>query len=190
MTHLFVLHTILEYVLDNQTACLTQGNFMPYPVQGLVDFRHDLWRLTAPPELEQLLPNMTCIAVDHCLWDSAEKLIDHDSFMLFGNTVKGLLNNMTSKGVHAQVEGVASYRISDCDNLVGSTMLKTPLNEEVAESIYHERIGLADNGLDDVVLLLSRPNLELLLEKDGRLLVVVANDFVHNVFPVARDILV
>lgn len=133
---------------------------------------------------------MTCIAVDHCLWDSAEKLIDHDSFMLFGNTVKGLLNNMASKGVHAQVEGVASYCIGDCDNLVGSTMLKTPLNEKVAESINHERIGLADNGLDDVVLLLSRPNLELLLEKDGRLLVVVANDFVHNVFPIARDILV
>jgi len=64
-------------------------------------------------------------------------------------------------------------------------MLKTALNEKVAESVYHQRIRLADNCLDNVVFLFSRTHFELLLQENGRLLIVVANYLVHNVFPVA-----
>lgn len=116
--------------------------------------------------------------------------MNHDSFMLLGNTVKGLLDNVAPKGVHAQVEGISSYRIGNCDHLLRSAVFEATLNKEIAKSVDHEWVSLTNDGLDDVVLLLCRPNLEFLLKEDRRLLVIVANNFVHNVFPVARDILV
>lgn len=190
VSHLFFLHTILEYVLNNQATCLTQSHFMPHAAKGLIHFYHDLWRLAVPTELEQLLPDMACIAMNDRLWNPAEELVNHDSFMLLRNTVKGLLDNMTPKGVHAQIQSVASYRIGDCNDLLGSPMFETTLNKKIAKPVYHEWVSLTDDGLDDVVLLLCCPNLEFLLEEDRCLLVVIANNFVHNVFPVARDIFV
>lgn len=163
---------------------------MPNPTQGFVDFRHDLWRVTTPTKLEQLLPDMTCVAMNHRLWNPAEKFVDHDNFVLLGNTVEGLLDNMAPEGVHAQIECVASGRIGNCNDLLGSTMLETTLDEKIAESVHHERVGLANNSLNDVVSLVGCPYLQLLLEKNGRLLVVIADDLVHYVFPVTRDILI
>lgn len=163
---------------------------MPHAAKGFIHFDHDLRRLAVPTELEQLLPDMACIAMNYRLWNSAEELVNHDSFVLLGNTVKGLLNNMAPEGVHAQIESVASYRIGNCNHLLRSPMFETTLNKKVAKSVYHEWVSLTDDGLNNVVLLLCRPNLELLLEEDRRLLVVIANNLVHNVFPVARDIFV
>jgi hypothetical protein len=69
-------------------------------------------------------------------------------------------------------------------------VLKASLNEEVSKAIDHQRVGLRHNGFNNVVLLLGRADLELLLQENGRLLVVVADDLVYDVFPVAVDIAV
>lgn len=166
VSHLFLLNTILEYILNNQATCLAQSNFMPHSAKGLVDFHHDLWGLAVPTKLEQLLPDMACITMNYRFRYPAEELVNHNSFMFLWDTVKGLLDNVTPKGVHAQIEGIASYRIGNCNHLLGSAMFETTLNKKVAKSVYHEWVSLTDDGLDDVVLLLCRPNLEFLLQED------------------------
>ncbi len=69
-------------------------------------------------------------------------------------------------------------------------MLEASLDKEIAESVDHERVGLGDDGLDDLVLLLRSADLELLLEEDRSLLVVVADNLVNDVLPVAVDVAV
>ncbi len=64
-------------------------------------------------------------------------------------------------------------------------MLKASLDQEVAEAVDHQWIGLCHNRLDDVILLLSCADLELLLKEDRSLLIIVAHDLVNNVLPVA-----
>src|SRR5690606_493482 len=64
------------------------------------------------------------------------------------------------------------------------------LHQKVAKAIDHQRIGLGNNGLYDVVLLLRRPDLEFLLQEYGCLLIIIADDLVDDVLPVASDITV
>ena len=69
-------------------------------------------------------------------------------------------------------------------------MLKAALHEEVAEAVDHQRIRLCNDGLYDLILLLRRADLELLLQEDGGLLIIVADDLVDNVFPVTAHVAV
>lgn len=69
-------------------------------------------------------------------------------------------------------------------------MLKAALDEEVAEAVDHERIGLLNDGLDDLILLLLGADLQLLLQEDGGLLIVAVDDLVDNVLPVAGHVAV
>lgn len=64
-------------------------------------------------------------------------------------------------------------------------MLEASLDQEVTKAVDHERVGLRDNCLHDVILLLSGSNLKLLLKEDRSLLVIIAHDLVDDVFPVA-----
>ena len=66
-------------------------------------------------------------------------------------------------------------------------MLEATLNQKIAKAINHERIGLSNNGFDDIILLLCSTNFELLLEENRSLLVIIANNLVDNVLPVAVD---
>jgi hypothetical protein len=74
--------------------------------------------------------------------------------------------------------------------LFGGAVFKAALDEEIAKPIYHERICLTSNGLDDIEFLFSCADFELLLKEDGCLLVITANDLVNDVFPIARDVLI
>lgn len=163
---------------------------MPHTSKGFVHFGHDLRRLVVPTQLEQLLPDMTGVPVNHGLWDSPQELMNHDSFVLLWNTIEGLLDDMASKWIHGQAQCITLDCISNGDHLVRRPMLETALNEKVAESIDHQRISLAYDRLDNVKLLFNCSDLEFLLEKDGSLLVIVTDNLVHNVLPVAGDILV
>jgi hypothetical protein len=69
-------------------------------------------------------------------------------------------------------------------------VLKATLHEEVAKAVDHQRMGLKNDRIHNLVLLIGRTDLKLLLQKDGSLLVVVANNLVHNVLPVAVDVAV
>ena len=69
---LFFFNAVLEDVLNDQAASLTQSNLMPHATKSLVHLEHDLRRLATPSELEQLLPDMTCIAVNNSVWDTTE----------------------------------------------------------------------------------------------------------------------
>ena len=64
-------------------------------------------------------------------------------------------------------------------------MLEATLHEEISEAVDHQRISLGNNSFNDLVLLLRCANFELLLQEDGGLLVIVANDLVDDIFPVA-----
>lgn len=66
-------------------------------------------------------------------------------------------------------------------------MLEASLDEKVAKAIDHEWIGLGNNRFNDVEFLLWRSNLELLLKEDRCLLVVVADNLVNDILPVAVD---
>lgn len=110
--------------------------------------------------------------------------MDHDGLVVLWDRIKCLLYNVTSEGIHGQVQGIASNGLCNLDNLFRSTMLKTALNKKVTKAVHHQGIGLSNNRFNNVVLLLGRADLQLLLEEDGGLLIVVANNFVDNVLPV------
>jgi hypothetical protein len=46
---------------------------------------------------------------------------------------------------------------------------------------------LCNNSLNYIILLLSSANFELLLEEDGSLLIIIADDFIDNILPVTID---
>ena len=69
-------------------------------------------------------------------------------------------------------------------------MLEAPLDQKVSEAVDHKRVGLRNDCFDDLILLIGRANLELLLEEDGCLLVIVADDLVDDILPVAIDVAV
>jgi len=187
---LVILEAVLEDVLNNKTASLAEGNLVPHAAESLIDILHDLGRGVAPAELEQLLPNVASIAVNNRLRDAAQELVDHDGLVFLGNTVESLLDHMAAEGIHAEVESVAANSTGNGDDLLRSAVLKAALDQEVAEAVDHERIGLIDDGLDDLILLLLGADLELLLQEDGGLLVVAVDDLVDNVLPVAAHVAV
>ena len=184
---LLLFNAVLEDVLNNETAGLAKSNLMPHATKSLVDLEHDLRRFATPAELEQLLPDMTSIAVDDSIWDASKQLTDHVSFVVLRHRVESLLDDMTAEWVHTQGDDIAMNGIGDSNDLVWSAVLEASLNKEIAEAIDHERVCLADDGFDDLVLLLCGADLELLLQEDGCLLVIVADDFIDNIFPITRD---
>jgi len=128
---------------------------------------------------------MTSISVNDCVGNSPKQLADHVSLVAFRNRVESLLYDMAAEWVHTQRDDIAMNGISDSNDLVGRAMLETSLNKEVAKSVDHERVSLVDDGFHDLELLLSSANLQLLLQEDGSLLIVVADDLVDNILPVA-----
>jgi len=187
---LVILKAVLEDVLNDKTASLAEGDLVPHAVESLVDVLHDLGRSVGPAELEQLLPDVASVAVNNRLRDAAKKLVDHGGLVLLRNTVESLLNDVAAKWIHAQVESVAADSASNGDDLFRSAVLKAALDEEVAEAVDHESIGLFDDGLDDIILLLLGADLELLLQEDGGLLIVAVDNLVDNVLPVAAHVAV
>ena len=186
-TYLVLLQAVLEDVLDDQTTSLTKGDLVPHPTKCLVDILHDLWRRLGPAKLEKLLPDVASIAVNDGLWNAAKQLVNHDGLVVLWNGIKGLLNNVASKSIHGQVESVATDGLSDLDDLLRSSVLEAPLNEKVTEAVDHQWISLGNNGLNNVILLLSGTDLELLLKEDRSLLIIVADNLVDDVLPVAVD---
>lgn len=67
-------------------------------------------------------------------------------------------------------------------------MLEATLDEEVAETVDHKWVGLVDDGLNDLELLLRCAKFQLLLKEDGSLLVIAAHDLVDDVAPVAAHV--
>lgn len=189
-TNLVIFQAILEDVLDHQTSSLSKGNLVPHTTKRFVDELHDLRRTLTPSQLEQLLPNMTSISVDDSFGNAAEQLVDHDGLVVLRDGVKSLLDNVAAKWIHRQIQRVAADCFGNLDDLLRGAVLEAALNEEVAEPVNHERIGLGNNGLDNLVLLLGCADLELLLQEDRRLLIVVADNLVDNVLPVAVDVAV
>lgn len=187
-TDLVLFQTILEDVLDNETARLAQSDLVPHALQSLVDVLHDLGRRVRPAKFEQLLPDMACIAMDDSLGDPTEQLVHHDGLVLLWHRIEGLLDDMAAKRIHREVECVATDRFSNLDDLLRSSVLEASLDQEITKPVDHERVGLGHDCLDNVVLLLGGADLQLLLQEDGGLLVVVADNFVDDVLPVACNI--
>lgn len=188
--YLVIFQAVLKDVLHDQTASLSQGHLVPHAPERIIDVLHNLrWRL-CPTEFKELLPNVASVAVDHCLGDSTQKFMDHDCLVVLWDRVKGFLNDMAAKRVHRETQSVSTNSLSNLDDLFGSAVFKATLHQEVTEAIDHQRIGLGHDGLHDFVLLFRSTNLQLLLQKDGCLLVIVADDLVNDVLPVAVDIAV
>ena len=130
---------------------------------------------------------MACVAMNDRLRNTTQKLMHHDSFVVLGHSIKGLLNDMASERIHAETQSIATDGISNSDDLLWGSMLEATLHQEVAEAVDHQRIGLGNNSFDYLILLLDGANFELLLQEDRGLLVIVANDLVDYVLPVAGD---
>jgi hypothetical protein len=184
---LLFLNTVLEDVLDNQTASLAQSNLMPHSTKCLIDLEHDLRRLPTPAELEQLLPHMTSIAVNDSVRNASKQFPNHISLVVLWNRVEGLLDDVATERIHAESDDVAVNGISNGDDLLRSAVLEAALNQEVAEAVDHERVCLVDDGVDNVIFLVGSADFEFLLQEDGGLLVVAADDLIDNVLPITRD---
>lgn len=113
--------------------------------------------------------------------------MDHDGFVLLGNGVERFLDHMASKGIHTQAQSVPANGIGDCHDLFWRAVLEAALDQEVPKTVDHQRVGLRNDGFDDLILLLHCTHFEFLLKEDRGLLVIVAYNLVYNVFPIARD---
>ena len=133
--------------------------------------------------------------------------MNHGGFVLFGDSIESFLDDMATESIHAQGKNIATNSTGNCNDLsrvsqnswytrcvingtylFRSTVLEAALNKKVAEAIDHKRICLSNDRLNDFEFLFHSANLELLLKKDRRLLIIVADNFVNDVLPVASDI--
>lgn len=112
----------------------------------------------------------------------------HDCFVVFGDRIKSLLYHMASKWIHGEVESVSADSFSNFDDLFRSTMLKAALNKKISKSVHHQWVRLGDNGFDNFVLLLWGAHFQLLLQENGSLLVIIADNLVNDVLLVAVDV--
>lgn len=108
---------------------------MPHTTESLVDVLHNLRRRLSPAKLEKLLPNVTSIAMDHSLRNTAKQFVNHNGLVILRDRVKGFLNHVTAEGVHGEIQCIAANGLSNLDDLFGSAMLETALNQEIAEAI-------------------------------------------------------
>ena len=90
----------------------------------------------------------------------------HDGLEFFWDTIESLLNHMTAKSIHAEGECISPDRVGNGDDLIWCAVFEAALDEEVAETVGHERKSLRNDGLNDVILLILCAKFELLLEKD------------------------
>lgn len=182
---LLIFDTVLENVLHDKTSSFAQGDLMPHASQSFVDLQHDLWWLATPAQFEQFLPDMTCVTMDDGVRDAAKQFAHHVSLVILRDGIKCLLDDVTTERIHAQRDNISVNGIGNCDDLIWGAMLEAALNKEVAETIDHEGVSLIDNGFDDLELLLCSADLELLLEEDAGLLIIVTDNLVNNILPVA-----
>ena len=136
---------------------------MPHTSQCFIDEIHDLGGSFRPSKFKKLLPYMARVAMNDSLRDPSKELMDHDSFVVLGNRVECFLDDMASEGVHRKVESISTDSFGNLNHLLGCTVLKAALNQEIAESIDHKRICLRDDSFNDLVLLLRSADFELLL---------------------------
>jgi hypothetical protein len=115
---------------------------VPHTTEGLVDILHNLRRRLGPAKLEKLLPDVASIAMDDGLRDTAKELMDHNGLVVLGDRVKGLLNHMTAKGIHGEVQGIASNGLSNLDDLFRSTMFEATLDQEIAEAVDLDSVSI------------------------------------------------
>jgi hypothetical protein len=158
---------------------------MPHTTKSFINVFHDLWWGFGPAKLEKFLPDVASITVNDSLWDSAKKFMNHDSLVIFRNRVKCLLDDMASKSIHREIQGITTDSLCNLNDLLRCSVFEATLHEEIAKTVNHQCISLSNNGFDNVELLLISANFKLLLKEDGCLLVIIANDFVNNVLPVA-----
>ena len=164
-----------------------RANLMPHSAKSFIDIFHDLRRRFGPAKLEKLLPDMASISMNYSLWNTTKKLMNHDSLVVFRDGIECFLDDVTAESIHGEVQSVTPNGFSNLDNLLRNSVFKAALNQEVAKAIDHQWIGLSSNCLNDVILLLSRTNLELLLQEYGSLLIIVAHNLINNILPVAVD---
>lgn len=124
------------------------------------------------------------------LRDAAEKLVNHDSLVILGHRVESLLDNMAAERVHGKAKCVATNCFRNLDDLLRGAVLETTLDEKVTEAIDHQWMGLKNDSVHNLILLVGCADLELLLEKDGGLLVIIAYYLVDNVLPIAIHVAV
>lgn len=101
--------------------------------------------------------------MDDSFGDSAKEFMHHNSLVLFWDTIKRFLDDVAAEGIHAQTKSVAPDSIGNRNDLLGSSVLKAALHEEISEPVHHKRIGLAHDRFNDFVFLLRSPDFKLLL---------------------------
>ena len=63
--------------------------------------------------------------------------MNHDGLVLLGHAVKGLLDDVASESVHAQVQSVATDSLRNQHHLLRRAVLEAALDKEIAEAINH-----------------------------------------------------
>jgi hypothetical protein len=162
-SYLIFFEAILKDVLNNQATSLTKGHLMPHATKCLVNILHNLRGRLGPTKLKQLLPDVAGVAMNNRLGNATKQFVYHDSLIVLRDGIESLLNDMASKGIHGEIQGIATNSFSNLDDLFRGTVFKAALDQEVSKAVDHERISLGNNSLDNVVLLLRSADLELLL---------------------------
>lgn len=131
---------------------------------------------------------MARIAVDDSLGNTTEQLVYHGCLVFLGYAVKGFLNNVATKSIHAERKRVTTNGLGNSDYLLMGTVLEAALDQEIAKAVDHQSVCLRNDCFDNLVLLLRGAYFELLLKKDGSLLIIIADDFVNDILPVAAHV--
>jgi hypothetical protein len=123
--------------------------------------------------------------VDYGLGDPPKKLAHHCCLKILWDAVKCLLDDMATECIHAQCNSVTSDGVGNSLDLFRGAVLKASLDEKVSKSVNHKLISLSNDSIHDGMLLIGCTDLKLLLQKNGCLLIVIANNLIDDILPVA-----
>lgn len=154
LAYLFLFEAVFEDVLDDQTSSLSQSYLVPHAAERFIHPSHDLRGLAIPTQLKQFLPYMARVAMNDSLGNPPQELVNHAGLVLLRHAVKCFLDDMTAERIHTEVNCVALDCVCNCHHLLRRAMFKATLNQEVSKPVDHELVGIVNNSLDDVVLLL------------------------------------
>src|SRR6478735_358505 len=106
---------------------------------------------------------MAGVAMNDRLWNSSQQFGNHDCLEILWDRIECLLDNMTAKGIHGEIQSVSPNSFSYVDNLVRCAMLKASLHQEITKPVNHQWVGLCYDRIHDLKLLLRSSDLEFLL---------------------------
>ena len=148
-----MFRTVLKDILNDQGTRLVHSYTGPSACDRTVDIGHDRRGSVGPTDFKDLLPDMTSVPMDNRLSDTSKHLGDDPGLGILFYIIQRFLDYMASKGITSQRQDITPHRLRQSINLLSRSEFETALDQEVAKSVRHQRVGLTQDRVNDLDLL-------------------------------------